>query len=117
MKTVENGDNVKVEYVGKFTDGNIFDQSAGRGPLEFVVGAGRMIAGFDEAVVGMKLNDEKTVTIAPEKAYGAADAPGQQATVPIASIQGDGNIAIGSTLYTGSGQQGTVIDINLTSPL
>lgn len=112
VKAVANGDNVKVEYVGKFTDGNVFDQSTGKGPLEFVVGAGQMIVGFDEAVVGMKLNDEKTVTIPPEKAYGAADAPGQQVTVPVASIQGEGNLAVGATLYMGSGQQGKVIDIN-----
>ncbi len=110
--TIANGDIVKVEYVGKFTDGNIFDQSAGRGPLEFTAGAGQMIKGFDEAIIGMKLNDEKTVTIPPEKAYGTADS-GERVAVPLSSIQqGDGNVAVGTKLYTGSGQQLTVIDIN-----
>lgn len=68
--TVAKGDTVKVEYIGRFPGGEVFDKSEGRGPLEFTAGAGQMIAGFDEAVMGMKLNSEKTVTIPPEKAYG-----------------------------------------------
>ena len=70
-KTISKGDKVKVEYIAYLTGGQIVDQSKGRGPLEFTVGGGEMIKGFDEAVVGMKLGEEKTVTIPPEKAYGA----------------------------------------------
>ncbi len=110
--SVEKGDGVKVEYVGKLTDGTIFDRSEGRGPLEFVAGGGQMIKGFDEAVIGMKLNDEKEVTIPPEKAYGAADAKGQRITVPLTAIGDDGNITIGAPISTGTGQIGRVIDIN-----
>jgi len=70
-KVVETGSKVKVEYKGTFPDtGEVFDQSEGRGPLEFEAGAGQMIKGFDAAVIGMKLNEEKTVTIPPEDAYG-----------------------------------------------
>ena len=68
--SVKKGDRIKVEYLLKLSDGEIVDKSEGAGPLEFVVGGGDMIEGFDEAVVGMKLNEEKTVTVPPEKAYG-----------------------------------------------
>lgn len=60
---------VKVEYIASLMSGQIVDQSKGK-PLEFVVGSGELIKGFDEAVVGMKMGEEKTVTISPEKAYG-----------------------------------------------
>ncbi len=111
VKSVEKGDTIKVEYIGRFPDGEVFDKSEGRGPLEFVVGAGQMIKGFDEAVVGMKLNGEKTVSIPPEKAYGTADS-GQRFEVPISQIGGDANVEVGSKLYTTTGQQVTVIEIN-----
>ena len=69
-KIISKGDRVKVEYIASITSGQIVDQSKGRGPLEFTVGSGELIKSFDEAVVGMKVGDEKTVTIPPEKAYG-----------------------------------------------
>jgi peptidylprolyl isomerase len=70
LKKVSVDDRIKVEYIAKLADGTVIDKSAGRGPLEFTVGAGEMIKGFDEAVVGMALGEEKTVTLPPEKAYG-----------------------------------------------
>ena len=75
IKMIEKGDKVKVLYKGSFEDGTVFDSSEKHGnvPLEFTVGAGQMIKGFDEAVVGMKENEEKTVTLAPEQAYGEYD--------------------------------------------
>jgi len=69
------GDMVSVEYTGKFEDGTVFDTSEGRGPLQFQVGTGQMIQGFDEAVLGMKVGESKTVTLPPEKAYGEAGSP------------------------------------------
>src|SRR5450631_4536912 len=66
----KNGDNVKVHYTGKLTSGEQFDSSEGREPLEFTVGAGQMIAGFDAAIPGMIVGEKKTITIAPENAYG-----------------------------------------------
>jgi FKBP-type peptidyl-prolyl cis-trans isomerase 2 len=64
------GDTVRVHYTGKLTSGEQFDSSAGREPLEFEVGAGMMIKGFDDAVVGMAIGDKKTVTLQPAEAYG-----------------------------------------------
>lgn len=70
MATAKNGDKVKVHYTGKLTSGEQFDSSAGRSPLEFTVGAGQMIKGFDSAIPGMEVGHKKTITIAPEDAYG-----------------------------------------------
>ena len=69
MKAKAN-DKVKVHYTGKLTSGEVFDSSEGRDPLEFTVGGGQMIKGFDEAVSGMGLNEKKTVTIPSAEAYG-----------------------------------------------
>jgi peptidylprolyl isomerase len=70
MQQAQTGDTVKVHYTGKLTSGEQFDSSAGREPLEFTVGAGQMIKGFDIAIPGMSVGDKKTITIAPEDAYG-----------------------------------------------
>ena len=70
MSTVKNGDVVKVHYTGKLVNGEQFDSSADRGPLEFTVGAGQMIKGFDDAMPGMNLGEKKTINIAPEDGYG-----------------------------------------------
>ncbi len=72
-KIVVKGNHVAVNYTGKLTDGKVFDSSIGREPLEFDVGAGQMIKGFDDGVVGMKVGETKTITIPPEQAYGMAD--------------------------------------------
>ncbi len=70
MDKAKKGDIVKVHYKGKLTTGEQFDSSEGRAPLEFTVGAGQMIAGFDAAIPGMNIGEKKTVTISPEHAYG-----------------------------------------------
>jgi len=68
---VKKGDKIKVEYEGKLEDGTVFDSSEKQGqPLEFQVGGGQMIKGFDEAVVGMEEGEEKEITLKPEDAYG-----------------------------------------------
>ncbi len=68
--SVKKGDKVKVQYTGTLDDGTVFDSSEGRAPLEFEVGSGKIIKGFDEAVIDMKVDEEKTFHIKPEEAYG-----------------------------------------------
>ena len=70
MRQVKSGDTVKVHYHGKLADGTTFDSSEGREPLEFEVGAGMMIPGFDSGVLGMVTGDKKTLVIPAEDAYG-----------------------------------------------
>ncbi|MEP0548232.1 MAG: peptidylprolyl isomerase [Rhodothermales bacterium] len=64
------GDTVRIHYTGTLSDGSVFDSSEGRGPLEFTVGVGQVIPGFDSAVEGMKPGETQTVEIPAEKAYG-----------------------------------------------
>ena len=65
------GNFVKVEYTGSFEDGTIFDSSEKHGqPLQFQVGMKQMIPGFEKAVMGMEVGEEKEVTLNPEEAYG-----------------------------------------------
>ena len=71
---VKKGDKVKVEYTGKLDDGTVFDTSEGKAPLEFEVGSGKIIKGFDQAVIGMKKGEEKTIKLKPEQAYGNQNA-------------------------------------------
>ncbi len=71
MQTVKSGDTVKVHYHGRLlTDGSTFDSSEGREPLEFEVGSGMVIKGFDDGVTGMKVGDKKTINIPVDDAYG-----------------------------------------------
>jgi peptidylprolyl isomerase len=64
------GDTVQVEYTGKLDSGEVFDSSVGREPLKFTLGTGMVIAGFDEAIIGMEINESKTIRLEPSQAYG-----------------------------------------------
>jgi len=73
---VEQGDTISVIYTGRLADGTVFDSNADGGqPLTFVAGGGQMIPGFDAAVLGMELNEEKTVQIPADQAYGDQGIP------------------------------------------
>jgi FKBP-type peptidyl-prolyl cis-trans isomerase SlpA len=68
---VKKGDSVKVEYEGRFENGEVFDSSSKTGkPLEFEVGSGKVIPGFDNGVIGMEVNEEKEINIEKKDAYG-----------------------------------------------
>jgi peptidylprolyl isomerase len=73
MQQAKSGDTVKVHYSGRLTDGTTFDSSEGRDPLEFKVGNGDVIRGFDEGVTGMSVGEKKTVHIPANEAYGQKD--------------------------------------------
>jgi len=73
------GRNVMVHYKGSFRDGTVFDSSYDRGePINFTVGTGQMIPGFDEAVSGMRVGETKNVTLTPDEAYGSHNPDGVQ---------------------------------------
>jgi peptidylprolyl isomerase len=71
MAQAREGDKVRVHYTGKLEDGTVFDSSREREPVEFVLGEGKVIAGFDKAVAGMEEGEQKSVSISPDEAYGA----------------------------------------------
>ncbi|VVB66322.1 FKBP-type peptidyl-prolyl cis-trans isomerase [Candidatus Gugararchaeum adminiculabundum] len=121
---VQAGDNVSVEYIGKLENGTVFDTNmqdeavkAGLPlrpvyePLQFTAGAGRMIKGFDEGVIGMKVGETKTLTIAPEDAYGQPD-PKKIISVELSKIPNGDKLKVGDTLYTAQGMPGKVIAID-----
>jgi peptidylprolyl isomerase len=70
MSQAKDKDTVKVHYTGKLEDGSVFDSSTGREPLEFTLGTGSVIPGFDQGIVGMAIGETKTITITPDDAYG-----------------------------------------------
>ena len=97
MEQVKEGDVVRVHYTGKLTNGEQFDSSEGREPLEFTVGAGQMIKGFDDAMPGMSVGEKKTINILPGDAYGEKD---EQAMIefPKANIPPDMKLEPGMQL-------------------
>jgi peptidylprolyl isomerase len=70
MTQAKQGDTVNVHYTGKLPDGTIFDTSRSRHPLQFTIGKGQVIAGFEQAMIGMKTGESRTTTIPVELAYG-----------------------------------------------
>jgi FKBP-type peptidyl-prolyl cis-trans isomerase 2 len=104
MTQVKNGDTVKVHYTGKLTTGDQFDSSVGREPLEFTVGAGQMIPGFDAALPGMIVGDKKTVNIPAADGYGEVN---EQAIIefPKENVPADMKLEPGMSL-TLSNQEG-----------
>ena len=105
MKTAEVGNNVKVHYVGKLSDGTEFDSSHNREePLAFEVGSGNMIKGFDRAVVGMTEGETKSFTLSPEDAYGERFEEAIQ-PVPMAAFGPDFEFILGGTVQ-GNGPRG-----------
>ncbi len=70
MAEVKQGDTVQLHYMGKLQDGTVFDTSRERCPLQFTIGDGKVIAGFEQAVIGMKVGELKTARVPMEQAYG-----------------------------------------------
>jgi len=112
MAQVKNGDTVKVHYTGKLVNGEQFDSSAGREPLEFTVGAGMMIKGFDAALPGMAVGDKKTVNIPAAEAYGEKD-PEAVIPFPKENVPADMKLEPGMQL-TLTNQQGQPFPVVVT---
>jgi peptidylprolyl isomerase len=110
------GDKVKVHYTGKLAEGIVFDSSQGVEPLEFELGSGMVIEGFDAGITGMKVGEKKSVHIPVNQAYGPADEQ-NVIRIPRSEIPADMNLEIGMVLnmhQDGSGQvmQVTVADFD-----
>lgn len=115
MATVKQGDTVKVHYAGKLDDGTLFDTSAGREPLEFTVGGGQVIPGFDNALLSMAVGDKKEVVIPVDEAYGAhSDA--LVTAVPRERFPADLELELGQQLQVGleNGQHAIVMVVDIT---
>ena len=106
MQQVKNGDKIKVHYHGRLTNGETFDSSAGREPLEFEVGSGMVIKGFDEGVMGMKVGEKKTINIPADQAYGEKN-PEMMIEFPKTQFPPEIDIQVGTQLMmsSASGQQ------------
>ncbi len=115
MSEAKNGDNVQVHYTGKLDDGTVFDSSEGRDPLEFQLGSGSVIPGFEAAVVGMQEGESRSTHIPSEEAYG----PHREElvlTVPRSEFPPDLNPEVGQQLQVRQ-QSGepfvvTVVDVS-----
>ena len=70
MNRAKTGDTVRVHYTGKYQDGSVFDSSFERKPIEFTIGSGTLIPGFEEGVIGMGAGETKTIIVPPEEGYG-----------------------------------------------
>lgn len=103
MTQAKAGDTVRIHYRGTLDDGSEFDSSAGRDPLEFTVGGGQVIPGFENAVAGMAVGESKTVTIPPEEAYGQKN-PGMVHEVPRGEIPDNIPLHPGAMLSASDGQ-------------
>jgi FKBP-type peptidyl-prolyl cis-trans isomerases 2 len=112
MQQVKSGDTVKVHYSGRLTDGTTFDSSAGREPLQFEVGSGMVIAGFDNGVVGMAVGEKKTIQIPVEEAYGQKD-PNMIIEFPVSEFPDDLTLEVGQRLNMTNGS-GQIIPVVIT---
>jgi FKBP-type peptidyl-prolyl cis-trans isomerase 2 len=114
-QAVVKGDTIQVYYTGRLTNGTVFDSNVGRQPLNFTVGSGQLIKGFDEGVIGMKINETRNITIPVNEAYGEIN-PNLIINVPL-NVFGNKTVSVGNVVTrTSNGQQyqGTVISINAT---
>ena len=111
MSEAKSGDTVNIHYTGTLADGSQFDSSAGRDPLQFTVGAGQVIPGFDAAVTGMSVGEKKKVTIPADQAYGQPDPRAVQA-IPRENIPDEIPLEVGLQLQA-QGPQGQPIPVTV----
>lgn len=103
MQQVKSGDKVKVHYHGRLSNGETFDKSEGRAPLEFEVGSGMVIPGFDDGVTGMTVGEKKTINIPFNEAYGPRN-PEMIIDMPKDRFPKDMEIEVGMPLAMSDGQ-------------
>jgi len=101
MTQAKQGDTVKIHYTGRLQDGSVFDSSSGREPLQFTIGSGQVIPGFEDAVAGMQRGENKTVEISCDKAYGERN-PSMVMQVDRKHVPPDIDPEVGQRLQMGS---------------
>jgi FKBP-type peptidyl-prolyl cis-trans isomerase 2 len=97
MNTVKDSNTVKVHYTGKLSNGDVFDTSKDREPLEFTLGQGMLIPGFEKGVIGMSVNESKTISIPCAEGYGEKN-PELLQEVPISQLPSDLKPEVGMQL-------------------
>jgi FKBP-type peptidyl-prolyl cis-trans isomerase 2 len=112
MQQVKSGDTVKVHYHGRLDDGTTFDSSSGREPLQFEVGSGMVIVGFDNGVMGMEVGQKRTIEIPADEAYGPVD-PGMVIDFPVNNFPEDMKPEVGMRLNM-TDENGQVIPVTIT---
>lgn len=107
---VKAGDTIQIHYKGTFDDGEVFDSSEGREPLQFQVGSGMVIKGFDDGVLGMNIGDKKSINIASKDAYGEAN-PEMIFDFDRKEIPAEIPVEVGGMLNMHNGQQQVPVKI------
>jgi FKBP-type peptidyl-prolyl cis-trans isomerase 2 len=102
---ITKGNTVEVHYTGKFVDGEVFDSSEGNDPLQFEVGSGQIIPGFENAILGKQIGEKVTVRVSPEEAYGAVR---EDLVVEVPVDKMPGQVEVGQLLQADSGDGQTV---------
>ena len=104
---IEKGNTVEVHYTGKFIDGEVFDSSEGKDPLQFEVGSGQIIPGFETAILGKQIGDKVTVSVSPEQAYGPVR---EDLIVEVPADKMPGEVEVGQLLQADGGD-GQVVQV------
>lgn len=113
MAQAKSGDTVQVHYTGRLDDGTVFDSSQGREPLEFQVGSGMVIPGFDNGVAGMNIGEKKTIHIPADDAYGPVQDE-MILKIPRTDIPADIPLEIGTQLNMHQDGAGQVVPVTIT---
>lgn len=111
-QSAKHGDTVKVHYTGKLEDGAIFDSTEGRDPITFEIGAGALITGFEESVLGMNIGEAKTIHIDADNAFG----PWLEENiieVPKSNIEGETDVEVGQQMHV-KRSDGATIAVTVT---
>ncbi len=113
MTAAKSGDTVRIHYTGTLSDGSVFDSSEGRDPLEFTLGSGQVIPGFDNGVTGMEVGEKKTIEIPSDEAYGPVHEEARQ-DVPRAQIPDEIPLEVGIQLQMQS-PTGQVVPVTVVA--
>lgn len=111
MTEVKSGDTVRIHYTGSFQDGEVFDSSEGRQPLEFTVGAGQIVPGLEKALPGMSVGETKSVDVPVDQAYGPVNENAFH-PVPRDQFPAEAPVEVGSQLQVQT-PQGQVIPVRV----